>query len=162
MIKRVFNRLFGINNNVAAEPVSINNIIETDVSIVVHDKPTITKMCVYCRQNDHNIHDCLLMNTAIKVMINYCSEHATDITKVRAYLEDIDRRVIYRYVESTKIKYYLSENCADYYDYNCLTNTKISSYIEIIICYLCVLPFHPEIKSMRKHNTVCETKRIVW
>jgi hypothetical protein len=114
------------------------------------EKEPVVKMCAYCKNCDHNIRHCDQMNSELQNMINFCSSNQSDVPKVRKYLNTVDKRVIYRYVQSKKLSNFMYQNCPEYYENNCKYGTKLEKYIEVIIGYLCVLPLNPQIKNRRK------------
>ena len=126
-------------------------------------KEPVTKLCSFCKKCDHNIRHCDAMNSQLQQITDYCSSNQTNIPKTRAYLNTIDKRVIYRYVQSNKLYSYMYQNCQEYFNNNCKHGTKLKKYIEVIIGYLCVLPLNPQIKIKRKstdkktHITEIET-----
>lgn len=114
--------------------------------------PTI-KRCKYCRQIDHNISKCELIEIEISKIPQYCSVNINDIPNVRDYLTQTNKIVLERYVTKSNLLNYMRHNCSVYYDNN-IYNAKNSHLknVELVIGYLCVLPFHPEIKIQRQYK----------
>lgn len=161
-MQAVYRKLFKSKAAVESDNVKSEAAVESDNNVTVSDaeevqRPPVTRVCSHCHQSDHTIRQCVVMNTALREMVDYCTSNATNIPKVRTYLNTIDAKVVFRYTATHKLRHYLYTYCPQYYDNNCVRGTRLNNNIELIIGYLCVLPLNPQMKVKREKSKTSTT-----
>lgn len=141
-------RLFGLKQKVVNEneDIHFDDIID---DVIIEKKTSVVKRCSYCRNETHKINNCQLVNDMMSEITSRVTNNK-DIPSVRDYLRGIDKKIILRYVSKRGLRRYMYQNCSVYYDSHISKSRE--SEIELIIGYLCVLPYHPEILIERKYK----------
>lgn len=148
------------NNNFIVKTV-VEPVVEPVVEEKIIKEPKI-KHCSFCNNTNHIISKCQIVNDAMYDITNKLKNN-NDIVSARKYLQNINKILLKRYISVNSINKYMYRNCSIYYDNN-ISKLKDKD-IELIIGYLCVLPFHPEIKIQREYksnkvsNKVCNNEQ---
>jgi hypothetical protein len=141
-------KLFGLQN----KELPYSNTNELDIYFTKNEINKKQSHCSYCNDTSHKINTCQLA-TDILMSITEKLSNNNDIPFARTYLQKIDKKLIKRYVTKHHLDTYMYRNCYNYY-YDCI-DTAEDKNIELIIGYLCVLPFHPELKT-KNNKTECK------
>lgn len=146
--------LFSSNNITYIEENSImgkTNENENENVKICKEKPS--DFCGFCRQKEHNINTCALLQNEFSKIEEYCSiyNNQINLSETRLWLKNnIDNNAMKLYVSEYKILSFMYKNCSEYYDTYIEKVDKKNINIEAIISYLCVLKVNPTIKKKRK------------
>ena len=133
--------------------------IDINITTNINTKKQVAKSqtpptCSFCKCPDHKITKCPQITQGIAKIKTYCSSYSNqqNIPATIKWLEQLDEKILNRYVIAYNIDNYMWNNCSQYYMNNIEGKRKKYKLIELIIGYNCVLPLHPEIRIKRVYE----------
>jgi hypothetical protein len=107
-------------------------------------------VCKHCFSDKHSIDFCRKLQMDFSILEMRCRSMRRNRSKVRRYLHTVPLEIIRKYVQYHRLSVRLSIGYCEYYDANVMQKNELAErLIEMIVMYLCVVPYRPELKKSR-------------
>jgi hypothetical protein len=107
-------------------------------------------VCKHCFSDKHSIDFCRKLQMDFSILEMRCRSMRRNRSKVRRYLHTVPLDIIRKYVQYHRLSVRLSIGYCEYYDATVMQKTGLTErLIEMIVMYVCVVPYRPELKKSR-------------